>query len=126
MAFSNAEKIKILKFLGWPANTINSTSLSYSKIISDRLLNVMTEAEDEVRTLLDRLEAIETSLIDAVDSSGVKKIDEIEFFGAQDGTKLSALRSEKKRVIYELATLLDMAFGPRYSGGVPSMGNVCV
>ncbi len=122
MAFTTGEKIKILKFLGWPSNTINSESLSYSKIVSDRLLLVLPEAEEEVRAYLDRLEAIETYLVSAVDSTGVKKIDDIEFFGNQDGTKLSALRSERTRIIKELAIMLDIAMINQ--GGLPTMGNV--
>lgn len=123
MAFTTGEKIKILKFLGWPANTINPDTLSYSKIVSDRLLLVLPEAEEEVKAYLDRLDAIELSLVAAVDSTGVKKIDDIEFFGSQDGgTKLSALRSERNRIIRELAIMLDIAC--HNMGGLPTMGNV--
>lgn len=123
MAFTTGEKIKILKFLGWPANTINPDSLSYSKIVSDRLLLVLPEAEEEVKAYLDRLDAIELSLVAAVDSTGVKKIDDIEFFGSQDGgTKLSALRSERNRIIKELAIMLDISC--ENMGGLPTMGNV--
>lgn len=123
MAFTTVEKIKILKFLGYPANTINPDSLSYSKIISDRLLLVLPEAEQEVRTYLDRLDSIDDSLVAAVDSTGVKRIDDIEFFGSQDGgTKLSALRSERNRIIKELAVMLDICM--KSSGGLPTMGNV--
>lgn len=122
MAFTTSEKIKILKFLGWPANTINSESLSFNKVVSDRLLLVLPEAEEEVRAYLDRLDSLETSLVAAVDSTGVKKIDDIEFFGAQDGTKLSALRSERNRIIKELAIMLDIAM--LNQNGLPTMGNV--
>lgn len=122
MAFTTSEKIKILKFLGWPANTINSESLSFNKVVSDRLLLVLPEAEEEVRAYLDRLDALDTSLVAAVDSTGVKKIDDIEFFGAQDGTKLSALRSERNRIIKELAIMLDIAM--LNQNGLPTMGNV--
>ena len=122
MAFTTSEKIKILKFLGWPANTINSESLSFNKVVSDRLLLVLPEAEEEVRAYLDRLDSLETSLVAAVDSTGVKKIDDIEFFGAQAGTKLSALRSERNRIIKELAIMLDIAM--LNQNGLPTMGNV--
>lgn len=122
MAFTTSEKIKILKFLGWPSNTINSESLSFNKVVSDRLLLVLPEAEEEVRAYLDRLDSLETSLVAAVDSTGVKKIDDIEFFGAQDGTKLSALRSERNRIIKELAIMLDIAM--LNQNGLPTMGNV--
>lgn len=122
MAFTTTEKIQILKFLGWPSNTINPDSLSYSKIISDRLLVVLPEAEEEVKLYLERLAAIDTSLVSAVDSTGVKKIDDIEFFGNQDGTKLSALRGERNRIIKELAIMLDICM--KNPGGLPTMGNV--
>lgn len=123
MAFTTSEKIKILKYLGWPANTVNPDSLSYSKIISDRLLLVLPEAEEEVKSYLDRLDAIESSLTAAVDSTGIKKIDDIEFFSANEGgTKLSALRNEKTRLIKEMAIMLDIAM--LNQSGLPSMGNV--
>lgn len=122
MAFTTGEKIKILKFLGYPANSVNPDSLSYSKIISDRLLLVLPEAEEEIKAYLDRLDAIDLSLVAAVDSTGVKKIDDIEFFGNQDGTKLSALRSERNRIIKEMAIMLDICM--KNPGGLPSMGDV--
>lgn len=122
MAFTTGEKIKILKFLGYPANSVNPDSLSYSKIISDRLLLVLPEAEEEIKAYLDRLDAIDLSLVAAVDSTGVKKIDDIEFFGNQDGTKLSALRSERNRIIKEMAVMLDICM--KNAGGLPSMGDV--
>ena len=122
MAFTTGEKIKILKFLGYPANSVNPDSLSYSKIISDRLLLVLPEAEEEIKAYLDRLDAIDLSLVAAVDSTGVKKIDDIEFFGNQDGTKLSALRSERNRIIKEMAIMLDICM--KNAGGLPSMGDV--
>lgn len=125
MAFTGAQKVKILQYLGWPGNTINPDALSYSKIISDRLLFVLPDVETVVADLLTKLAAVETSQSTALDSTGVKKIDDIEFFGNADGTKLQALQKEKNRLIRELASLLDIAFGPGFSGGVPSMGNVC-
>lgn len=121
MAFTDEEKYKIIRFLGYPANTLKTDSLSYSKIISDRLLNVETAAEDEIRLIIDRIIALDEGLVTAVDQSGVKRIDDIEFFGASDGSKLSELRKERSRLIKELAMMLDIRM---MSGG--SMGNVCV
>lgn len=120
MAFTEADKYRIIRYLGWPANTLVSTSLSYSKIVSDRLLSVADPAIEEVRELLDRIKAVDASRTSAVDSSGVKSIDDIEFFGKGDGTKLEELLKEKKRLVIELSEILDIAVYNRSS----SMGNV--
>ena len=122
MAFTASEKMKIVKYLGWPANTLNPDAISYSKIVSDRLLIVLPEAEVEVRELLERIKTIDESLVGAVDSSGVKRIDDIEFFSGQEGTKTSELRKERSRVINELAMLLDI----KNINGGGMMGNICV
>jgi hypothetical protein len=122
MAFTSEEKYKIIRFLGYPANTLRQGSLSYSKIISDRLLDLESPAEEEVRGILDRLDALDTSLQSGVSQAGVKRIDDIEFFGASEGaTKLEELRRERRRLIKELAMLLDIC--AMTSG---SMGDVCV
>ena len=91
MAFTAGEKYKIVRFLGWPANTLVEGTLSYSKIFSDRLLSLATEGEAEVRTILDSLDEVDTALSAAVSQSGVKKIDDIEFFGAADGDRKSVV-----------------------------------
>lgn len=122
MAFTESEKYRIIRYLGWPANTLVPTSLSYSKIVSDRLLNVADPAIEEVREMLDRIKALDASRTAAVDSSGVKAIDDIQFFGKGDGTKLEELLQERKRLIKELSQILDLV---SYDGG-SSMGNVCI
>lgn len=120
MAFTTSEKVKILRFTGWPASTLDATSLSYSKIISDRLLTTIPEGETAAREYLDRVDALDVQLVGAVNRSGVKRIDDIEFFG----TQASDLRKERKRLIRELASLLDLALGPSFGYG--SMGNVYI
>lgn len=123
MAFTVTEKIKILKYLGYPANTINPGTTSFSNIVNSRLLLVLPEAETEVREILIRIAAADTSLSAGVDAAGIKRIDDIEFFGDSEGSKLSATRTERNRLIRELATLLDLGYGN--AGGLPGMGNVC-
>lgn len=125
MAFTTSEKVKILKYLGWPASTLDPNSLSYSKIISDRLLTTIPEGETEAREYIERIMELDNQLKAAVSQSGVKRIDDIEFFGAEDGgNKTSELRKERKRLVRELASLLDIAIGPGAYGS--AMGNVCV
>jgi hypothetical protein len=116
MAFSDEIKMRIIRLLGWPANTLAPGSLSYSKIISDRLLVVLPEAEVEAQDLIDRIDSLDAELRTAVSQTGVKRIDDIEFFAATEGGKLQELRRERSRLLLELASLLDIAFGPGLRG----------
>lgn len=117
MALSETEKVKVLRHLGWPAKTLDSTSLSYSKMISDRLANVSAVMEAEVRQYLERIAILDDRLTKALSRAGVKRIDDIEF----NGDEMPTLRKEKRRLVIELATLLDIGV---QGGGM--MGNVCV
>lgn len=112
MALSQTQKYTVLRYLGWPLRTIDSTSLSYSKIISDRLTYFPSDAEDLLTAQLDRVEEIDGQLNKMVKRSNVKSVDDIEFF--EDGTY--DLRRERSKVIKDIAVMLDMALGPGYSG----------
>jgi hypothetical protein len=118
MALTNLEKIKVLRHLGWPAKTTDPTSLSYSKIASDKLINLSDEILSEVRYFLERIEKLDSRLDGALDRAGVKSIDDIEL----NGDEMTILRSEKRKLVKELATLLDLAI---LSSG-SSMGSVVV
>lgn len=123
MAFDNTEKHKIMRFLCYPANTLVPESTSYSKITADRLLNIPEEAEDEVRSILERISDLDDGLVAGVGQAGVKKIDDIEFFSSKEGgSKLDELRKERKRLIGEISSILDIPSMCRGSG----MGNICV
>ena len=122
MALSTAQKIRILRLLCYPHGTIDPTSLDYSKIVSDKLgLRLSDVAEVEAEELLTWIDQTEDQLDKAIASAGVKRIDDIEFFGDGEGSKADVLRREKSRYIRDLSNLL----------GIPSMcgsatGNVCV
>ena len=123
MAFTSEEKHKIIRLLGWPGNTLNADSIMYNNIVTMRLLVTTPETEAEAMKLVDRVTSLDTKLEAAIDSTGVKRIDDIEFFGsAEGGTKIQELRKERKRLIREISDLLGIAI--LSSGG--SMGNVCV
>ena len=124
MAFSDDDKYRIIRLLGWPANTLNPNSLSYQNIIASRLLYIPEQAEGDVLDLVDRINSLDTELRAAVSSAGIKKIDDIEFFGEMDGSKTKELRAERRRLLIELASTLDIALGPGASGGGGIMGNI--
>jgi hypothetical protein len=111
--FTTSQQYAILRYLGWPIRTIDSTSLSYSKILSDRLTQFPDDAITIVQSLLDRLTAIDAQLQTMIARSNVKSVDDIEFF--EDGTM--ELRKERQKVIKEIASLLDFPIGPGARGG---------
>lgn len=121
--FSEEEKAEIIRLLGWPGNTINPSSLSYNNMITSRFLVVTEYAIDQALKLVERIEALDEKLETAISQSGVKRIDDIEFFGGSDGpTRMDELRKERKRLVRELSQLLDI----QIFGGGGSMGNVCL
>lgn len=117
MAFSETEKVQILRHLGWPPTTIDSTSLDYSKIVSDRLTNASTAVQGIVRDLLDRVETLDVKLEKALSRMGVKQIDDITL----RDNEVENLRRERRRIFKEIAVLLNIRM---LGGGM--MGSVCV
>ncbi len=120
MALTQVQKYTVLRYLGWPVKTIDSTSTSYSNIINGRLSGFPDDAEGMLLSLLDRVEVIDETLQSMVARANVKSVDDIEFF--EDGTY--DLRRERGKVIREIAVMIDIAMGPGYGGG--SMVNVGV
>jgi hypothetical protein len=118
MALTQTQKYTVLRYLGWPLKTIDSTSLSYSNIISDRLSDFPTDAEAMLIALLDRVAAIDTQLQAMVARSNVKSVDDIEFF--EDGTYET--RRERSKVIREIAVMVDIAMGPGAGGCMINVG----
>lgn len=120
MALSTQQKFKILRLLCYPRGTTDTTSLDYSKIVTDKLNAIADEAQVEVEQLLDWIEQTEDQLDKAINSAGVKRIDDIEFFGGgSDGmTKAQELRSEKRKYLSELSDFIGIP--NKCSGG--SMG----
>jgi len=117
VALSSAQKTKILRLLGWPYGTLVSTSLDYSNIVKRQLDGISGDAQTEVESLLTRLDTIDTQLDAKLKQAGIKRLDDIEFY--QDSHKV--LKSEKNRVLIDLATLIGI---PMRSCG--ANGNVVV
>lgn len=112
MALSQTQKYNVLRYLGWPIRTIDPTSLSYSKIISDRLDQFPSDAEDILAGILTRLSNLDSQLAKQVVKANIKAIDDIQFF--ENGT--FELRKERVKIIKELASLVDIAMGPSCQG----------
>lgn len=114
MALTQTEKYDCLRYCGHPIRTIDSTSMSYSKIIADRLTTFPSDAETILREMLGRVETIDEQLESMVSRSNLKKFEDIEFF--ENGS--SELRRDRSKVIREIACLLDIPLGPGAAGGM--------
>ena len=120
MAFTEGEKYKIIRFLGWNGGTLDPSSIHYSKNVVDKLERVTAGAEAEAREILEKIIALENKQTSSVAQAGVKKVDDIEFF--ENGGSTFVIGKEKRRLINELANLLGI---PNYSTS-SVMGNVCI
>lgn len=104
MALTAQEKADIVYHLGWPGLTIVQGSTDYSKIIVDRITNISSPMEIQIRALLDRIVALETKLSAASCRLSAKKIGDIEL----RDDEIHQLKREKRRGLKELSKLLDI------------------
>lgn len=111
MALDDTQKMRILRFLCYPYGTLDNTSLDYSKIVSDKLAKVDGAAQVEVEQLISWIDETDDQIDKAINSAGVKSVDDIEFFGDGEGSKSDVLRRDRGRYLSDLSALL----------GIPSM-----
>ena len=102
MAFTRVEKVKILRYIGWDSRAIKSESRFYSGIIMERLEGLPTEEEEEARSLLNRVIAIDTQIQNATTRLKVLSVSNIEL----NNSEIMQLRNERDRVIGEMTVVL--------------------
>ena len=125
MALSPEQKFTVIRLLGWPAATLVPGDMSYSKIISDKLDRFPEGAEPQLLPLLTKYATLETKIDTSTTRAGLKRLDDIEFFGSEGGSsEMTVLLKERKRIVREIASLLDIAIGPGARGC--SMGNISI
>jgi len=119
MAFTTTEKNRIVRLLGWPAKVLVNTSTVYNSVVNDRLTLSDTEAEAEVRTLLNRIVGLDERLETAICRVSTKQVDSIHL----NNDEIPMLRRERRRLILELSEFLSI---PDRSMAGRAMGRVCV
>ena len=126
MALTNVEKIKLVTLLGWPAKVLDINSTSYNSTIFSRINSIDSDIEPLVDEYVEKIEELDSRLSGAISRSGVKRIDDIEFFGSDGNgsSEFSVLRTERKRLLKELASILDIALGMGVSNS--NMVNIVV
>lgn len=118
MAFTTTEKNRIVRLLGWPSKVIVQTSTVYNSVVNDRL-SVETEAEAEVRTILDRILTLDERLESAICRVSTTEVDGVKL----NREEIPMLRRERRRLIEELSEFLSI---PNRSRIGSMMGRVSV
>jgi hypothetical protein len=113
MAFSSLQKVKIRLYLGYP----NLFRYKHTRLES-AMDAVDPDAETLVAADLVILDTIYTQLSGVVVSnSGIKKVDEVEFFGGSE--ERDGVRSSGRQVISRISTILGV---PIYADVFGEMG----
>jgi hypothetical protein len=109
MAFTDAQKAKIRRYLGYPDVFRYANSRLESAI---DVIGARAEVQALVEADLTALEAIDAKLLTVASSQGgLKRIDDIEFY---EGQAVSQIRSDGRR----LAGRLSITFGVPLAGDV--------
>jgi hypothetical protein len=109
MAFTDKEQQRVLKYLGWAGLTVVADSTHYNSVVNDRLGNnvlkpLTLDIEKEVRAILTRLIAIDTSLDEAICRLSAKQVDSV----TTNPRELGQLRSERRKWSKEMSEILDI------------------
>lgn len=103
--FSEAQKVDILYYLGWPARSLDKTSSTYRSILADRLNNVNNSAiETKAIEMVNRLKTIETRLDGASARVVAIQVDDIKL----NPNEIQGLRSERRRLVRQLGAFLEI------------------
>ena len=105
MAFTQAEKIKILKFCKIPAKAIRPNTIYYNSWLAEsRLANNEPETEEETRTLISRVDEIDVQLRSSTNRLKASSFGDVQL----NPEEMMSLRRERKKVIREIRDLLDL------------------
>lgn len=103
MAFTDDEIIQIRLYLGYA-----STNAQYNVYLEGgiTLAEANPALETRVKAQLVKIAALDDAVTDAYDSAGLKRVEEIEFYG--DGQQFKFLNKEGCRLVNRLSLLLGV------------------
>lgn len=116
MALSAAQKNKILQILGYPGKSLDSGTVLYDKVLVDRLDSLSAATESLVKSLLDKISAIETKMDKATCRMSTKELGDIVL---NSDNEMKLLRKERKTISKEISYLLDVPM--KYSSNMVSV-----
>lgn len=106
--FSEKEKVKILRYIGWDVRLIEGESVFFSNVIEDRINLDPTSSDrisaviDESRELLNRIIALDQQVQQAPSRLKINSVSNVRL----NNSELNQLRSERDNVIAELCVVL--------------------
>jgi hypothetical protein len=83
MAFDEAQKVKIRLFLGFPDVFQDGNPRLESAF---DVIGARPDTQAEIETILTNLAAADAKVNSVLTHAGIKKVDEVEFFGSKAGT----------------------------------------
>lgn len=113
MALTDAQKVKVRRYLGYSA--VFSSQRDY---LSTVFINMSDAVTDEVVDILDAIAEIDANLASTSGAqAGIIQVEEVRW---DPGSKLSTAMADRARLITELANLLGVQI-MNGSGGGPMM-----
>lgn len=107
MAFTEAEKVKIRRYMGWPpgkTEPMYDSQIQRIQSTAEGGVMVDSSSEDEVRSILADLAQLQTDMKALWPTMEAGKVDEL----AVDGPRgIVVLRGEGRRLVMDMATILD-------------------
>lgn len=120
MAFTEAQRVKIRLSLGYP-DVFRASNPRLEDAID--VVGERPDTQAEIETILARIAAADTKVNNVLEQAGVKRVDEVEFFGGSDGaTSLDEVRSHGRMWVNRLSIAFgvpranDIFSGRGYSG----------
>lgn len=99
------EKIKIRMYLGF-SNVYQGRNFRLENVF--QIYNENPGVLIIIRDLLGKLQTIEDSLQETINTHGIKQVDEIIFFGNKDGNSYDGLLSQGRQLISRLSILFGI------------------
>lgn len=111
MALTSPQKVKVLQLLGYPGGSLDSASVLYDKVLSDRLSTPSADTVSLVQGLLTQISAIELQLNAAPARTISLQVGDIKI----NPDEIQKLRRERKTLAKEIGSLLDVPYVGRGS-----------
>lgn len=124
MALTSAQKAEVRRWLGYPDWSVALVTTQWW--IEGNFDELSAEAVAVVVSLLARMTAIWDQVATIRTRAGIKRVEDIEFFGAGDG--INVLGIEANEVVDQIAYTLDAIVraypfkGARYGSGIARRG----
>src|SRR5688572_30254535 len=106
MAFTEAQKVKIRLYLGYP-DTFQQNNTRLESAIT--VVGSRADTQTEVEGILASLATLETSLASSLSSAGLKRAEDVEWYQSGSGSAvIDQKRSEGRRYCNRLSTLFGV------------------